>query len=86
MRFFSGVTLAKLDPNLVKTETSKLSLGIISSGGFDLFYTCKIVLGILDTEVVLDSYTLLNVSYLFFMELIDVLTVSPLFLMGVMYS
>ena len=37
MRFPSVVTLAKLDPNTVKTETSKLSLGIISYEGFGVF-------------------------------------------------
>ena len=35
--FFSGVTLAKLDHNPVKTETSKLSLGIVTSEGFGIF-------------------------------------------------
>ena len=41
MRFGSGVTLSKLYPNPFKTETSKLSLGIISSGVFGIFYNCE---------------------------------------------
>ena len=66
MRFCSGVALAKLDPNQVKTETSKLSLGIFSSGDFGTISNCKILLGLLDTKLVLDFSTFLTVSYLFY--------------------
>ena len=44
MSFCSGVTLAKLDTNIVKTETSKLSLGIITSEGFSIFSNCVILM------------------------------------------
>ena len=37
MRICSGVTLSKLDHILVKTETSKSSMGIISSEGLGMF-------------------------------------------------
>ena len=37
--FFSGVIIAKLDPNQVKTEIYKLSLGTITSKGFGIFLT-----------------------------------------------
>ena len=66
MDFCSGSTLYKLDPDPFKKETSKLSLGIISSGVFGIFYGCKILLCLLDTEVVLDSSNFLTVSSLFF--------------------
>ena len=83
MRFFSGVTLAKLDPNLGKIEISKFSLGIITSEGVDVFPDWVISLGLLDTEVDLDSSILLNVSFLFFLEVVDALTLLLLFLMEV---
>ena len=35
--FCAGLTLAKLEYTLVKTETSKFSSGVISSGGFYVF-------------------------------------------------
>ena len=41
MRICSGVTLAKLDLIPSKTETSKFSLRIISSGGFSFFLIAK---------------------------------------------
>ena len=62
MRFCSGVTLAKIYPNPGKIETYKLSLVITTSEGFGIFSDCVILLGILDTEVVLDYYTFSTVS------------------------
>ena len=83
MIFCSGATLTKLDHNLVKTETSKLSLGIITSGVFGIFSNGIILLGLLDTKLVPDFSTLSTVSYLFFMEVIDAFNMSPFFLMEV---
>ena len=42
MRFFSGATIAKIDPNPVKTEKSKFSLGIIISRVFGIFSNFEI--------------------------------------------
>ena len=83
MRFWSGLTLAKLDLNREKTEGSKLSLGIINSNGFVISSNWFISLGLLDTGVFLDSSTLLTVSSFFLMELIYVSNMSSLFLMEV---
>ena len=80
----SSVTLAKLECNPFKTETSKLSLGIIFSEVFVLFCNRKILLGLLDTKVVLDLSTFSTVSYLFLMEVNYAFNMSPLFLMEVM--
>ena len=70
----SGLTLIKIESNPVKTETYKFSLGIIIFWVFGYFSNCEMLLGLLDTEVVLDLSTLLTVSYSFFMEVIYVLT------------
>ena len=58
MRLFSGVSLTKPYPNPTKTETSKLSLEIITPESFDIFSNGVILLVILDTGLVLDYSTL----------------------------
>ena len=66
MIFFSVVILTKLDHNPVKKETSKLSLGMITSDCFGIFYNCISLLILLDTEVFIGSYTLFTVLSFFY--------------------
>ena len=86
MSFLSGVTLVKLDPNPYETERSKFSLGMMTSEGFVISYNWLISLVLLDTDVALDCSTFLTVSSFFWMEVIDVLTRSSLFLTELIYA
>ena len=61
-------------------------MGVKKYEGFVVFSTWVISLGLLYTEVALEYSTLLAESFLFFVDVIDVSTLSFFFLMEVIYA